>query len=82
MSFFVNAVLLIIEIYTFVIFIRAILSWFSPRPNTLTIILGRITEPVLEPIRNILPRTGGLDLSPLVAIILLQIIHYIIRALS
>jgi len=51
------------------------MSWFSPRPtNMLAIILFRITEPLLAPLRRIIPRVGMFDFTPLVAIILLQLI--------
>ena len=45
----------------------------DPR-NPVAIFLGDITEPILSPIRQFMPRLGMLDLSPLVAIILLQLI--------
>ncbi len=54
---------------------RAVLSWFSPRPtNMVAIYLYRVTEPFLVPIRRIMPRTGMVDFSPLVAIVLLYLI--------
>ena len=57
------------------ILLRAILSWFSPRPtNMLVNILYQVTEPLLAPLRRIVPRVGMLDLTPLVAIVLLQLI--------
>ena len=74
MTILFNIIRLLCEILTFVIFFRAILSWFSTRPNTLTLILDRITEPILAPLRRIIPRAGMFDFTPLVAIILLQLI--------
>ena len=54
---------------------RAIMSWFSPSPtNMLAVILYRVTEPLLSPLRRIIPRAGMFDFTPLVAIILLQVI--------
>jgi len=50
------------------------MSWFSPRPNALTVILGKITEPILAPLRRIIPMAGMFDLTPLAAIIILQLI--------
>ncbi len=49
--------------------------------NVFTEILFRLTEPVLAPLRRIIPTAGGLDLSPLAAIILLQIATSITYAL-
>ena len=54
---------------------RALLSWFNMDPRSPLIqALNQITEPILEPIRRIMPRLGMIDLSPLVAILLLQFI--------
>lgn len=61
------------------ILLRAILSWFSPRPtNMLVSILYQVTEPLLAPLRRIIPRAGMLDFTPLVAIILLQLISFLL----
>jgi len=58
----------------FSIFVRAILSWFSSgRGHPLTHLLESFTEPVLQPIRRLLPSTIGLDLSPLLAFIFLML---------
>ena len=66
---------LVCEVLTLAIVFRAILSWFSPSPtNRLAVILYRVTEPFLAPLRRIIPRAGMFDFSPLVAIILLQMI--------
>ena len=69
---------LLCEVLSLIILVRVILSWVMPRPNTLTNILDRITEPILSPIRHILPATGMFDFSPLVAMILLQLIARLI----
>ena len=79
MIFLFNFLKLLCEVLTLAIFLRAILSWFSPRPtNMLTNILYQVTEPLLAPLRRIIPRVGMLDLTPLVAIILLQLITYLL----
>ena len=78
MMIFFNIVRLVCEVLTIAIFIRAVLSWFSPRPNALTILLDRITEPILAPLRRIVPQAGMFDFTPLVAIILLQLIAYLL----
>ena len=57
------------------IFIRIILSWVGMDPrNPVVVFLHDITEPILAPIRQYMPRLGMLDLSPMVAIILLSLI--------
>jgi len=70
---------LLCEVLTLAIIFRAILSWFSPRPtNILAVILYRVTEPLLAPLRRIIPRIGMIDFTPMVAIILLQLIKYLL----
>ncbi len=77
MAFLFSFIRLLCELLTIAIILRVILSWFSPRPtNILAVILYRITEPLLEPLRRVIPRAGMLDFTPLVAIILLQLIAY------
>ena len=66
------------DILIIVIIIRAILSWFSPKPgNPLMVILFSITEPILAPLRRIVPRIGLIDITPMVAIILLWLISWL-----
>lgn len=65
----------ILQLLVLAIFLRIILSWFAPRSaNTFSIILYRITEPILEPLRRIIPRAGMFDFSPIIAIIILQLL--------
>jgi YggT family protein len=69
MSFLVSAIALIVQLYSFVL-ARVLLSFAAIDPyHPVAQFLYRLTEPVLEPIRRILPRTGMLDLSPMVALI-------------
>ena len=57
------------------IFLRAIMSWFPIDPsNPLVQILIQLTEPILAPIRRVMPRIGMIDLTPMAAIILLQVL--------
>jgi len=78
-TFLFNFLSLLCEVFTMAIFIRVILSWFSPGPtNMLTHILYQVTEPLLSSLRRIIPRVGMLDFTPLVAIILLQLITYLL----
>jgi YggT family protein len=62
---------------------RVIMSWIDPMGNMqITRIFGEISEPILGPIRRILPNLGMIDLSPLVAILLIQFLQQlIVRAL-
>jgi YggT family protein len=70
-----NAIRILCHVLTFAILFRAIMSWFSPVPtNRLAYILYQTTEPILAPLRRIIPRAGMIDFSPLVAIVILQLI--------
>jgi len=60
----------ILTILTWIIIIRALISWVNPDPyNSIVQFLYRVTEPILMPIRRILPAMGGIDLSPIVALV-------------
>jgi YggT family protein len=59
--------------YTIGLFIYVLLSWFGDRGmNPMSALLAQIIEPVVRPVRRLIPPIGGLDLSPLVVILLLQ----------
>jgi len=62
-------------VLTAAIFIRVLLSWFPIDPrNPLVTLLYDVTEPILEPLRRVIPRMGMFDLSPLVALLLIQLL--------
>lgn len=64
---------LALRIYLFVILIYVILSWVNPGTfNPVSNLLAAIAEPVLRPLRRLIPAIGGLDLSPLFALIGIQ----------
>ena len=66
---------LVVYTVIFCIFIRALLSWFSNGlQHPITKLLGSFTDPILRPVRRILPATGGIDLSPLVVFIAMMLI--------
>lgn len=68
-----------INLYVIIIIIRAILSWFNPNPySSGMMFLTKITDPVLERIRRLLPLGSGvgLDLSPIIAIFGLLFVKY------
>ena len=67
------------DVLTIAILLRVVVSWYSPRPtNILVKILHWVTEPLLAPLRRIIPRVGRFDFTPLVAIILIQLIYYLL----
>lgn len=67
------------NVYTVTLMFQAILSWFGPGVNNpASNILWSMNEPVLRPIRRLVPSVSGLDLSPLIAIIGLQVLVMLI----
>lgn len=69
----------LLQLFVLLLFARAIFSWVRVGPDSpvraVSDVVYRLTEPVLAPIRNVLPPLGGLDLSPLVLIVAIQIIR-------
>ncbi len=69
-------------ILSFAILMRAVLSWFQLNSyNPAMRLLIRVTDPILLPIQRVLPNFGGLDLSPLVAILILQALPTVVAVL-
>jgi YggT family protein len=82
LDFFISFSSFLCYLLIIIIIARSVLSWFSPRPtNIVTIYLYKVTEPLLMPIRRILPRTGMVDFSPLIALIILYGILAVLRRL-
>ena len=66
-------VILSLNLFFFAVVVKIILSWVAPHTyNPITALVTTIAEPVLAPFRRIIPSVGGLDVSPIFAIILLQ----------
>lgn len=57
----------LLDIYSFILLIRVLMSWVDPNPyNPIVQVIYKLTEPVLAPVRRILPPLGPIDLSPIV----------------
>ncbi|MEI7993605.1 MAG: YggT family protein [Methylococcaceae bacterium] len=70
---------LLINVLVFAVFARALLSWVNPGAfNAAASILATLTEPLLELCRKLIPSLGGIDLSPLAALLLLQLAKMVI----
>jgi YggT family protein len=74
----VSLVCAILKVYNFVLLGRILMSWFPVQPGTtmaqIAGILYELTEPVLGPVRRMMPRMGMFDLSPLIVVLGLQIL--------
>jgi YggT family protein len=76
----VQILLLLLNIYEIVLLLRVLISWFRLDPyNPIVRVLYSLTEPLLQPIRQLLPQTGMVDFSPLVALLLLFAIRNVIQ---
>ena len=76
-------ILLMINVFIFAIFVQVILSWINPGThNPVSGLLYSLTGPVLHPIQRLLPPVSGMDLSPLFALIGLQVLKMLIAPLA
>jgi YggT family protein len=72
---------LLINVFFWGVIIQAILSWINPDPrHPIMVLLYQLTEPVLRPARGILPPISGLDLSPILVLVALQLVKLILVA--
>jgi YggT family protein len=83
-----DVIVLMLDLYIYVVIAAAVLSWLvvfnvvNPR-NQFVAMLGeflfRITDPVLRPIRNMLPPMGGIDISPIILFLIIILIEKVIQ---
>jgi YggT family protein len=82
-----DIVLIVLDLYVWLLIASAILSWLvafnvvntrTPFVSGVAEFLYRITEPLLAPIRGIMPNLGGLDISPIILILLIMFIQKVI----
>ena len=75
-------IMLTINVFLVAIIIQVIISWINPGSyNPVNALLDSLTAPVMRPIRRIMPPLSGIDLSPLFALILLQVLKMLIQPL-
>jgi YggT family protein len=72
---------LLFNLYSFLILARVLLSWVRVSPyHPAVVLVYEVTEPLLRPLRNAIPSIGMLDISPIAALILLQIVENLLMA--
>ena len=82
MGFLVTFFDLLFSILGFAIIARALVSWVSIDPShPIIMILHQITEPILAPLRRYIPPVGMMDITPIVALVLLQILRALVRSI-
>ena len=75
----INFIRLLVTVLWFLLIARVVLSWTNPMGGGgLTAFIYQVTEPILAPIRRVLPATSGVDWSPLIAMLLLGVILRVI----
>ncbi len=75
MAFLSNLVELVLVAFTLLVFVRVLLSWTDPTGRSqLGSFVQATTEPILGPLRRALPRTGAIDLSPLIVLVVLSVL--------
>jgi YggT family protein len=66
----------LLDLYSLIVLVAVVISWIHlDRRHTLAMIVNRLTEPVLAPIRGVLPPVAGLDFSPMVLLIALRVLR-------
>lgn len=73
---------IILTLYMYIIIARALISWVNPDPyNTIVQLLFRVTEPVLNPLRRLIPSYKlGIDLSPMIVILIIMFLRRFVVA--
>jgi YggT family protein len=75
LSYIVTFLEMLLNVLSIAILVRVLLTWFPVDPsNPIIRILYDVTEPILAPIRKVIPRIGMFDLSPIAAMLLIQFI--------
>jgi YggT family protein len=65
----------ILYIYLFIIIVQVIISWINPDAyNPITMIMYQLSEPILRPVRRIIPSAGGFDFSPLIILVIINLL--------
>ncbi len=76
-----NFIYILFQVLAIAVFLRAIISWFRLAPdNPIQIILIQVTEPILAPLRRVVPSLGMFDITPWIAMILLQFLGSLIAS--
>jgi YggT family protein len=82
-----DVILLVLQLYMYIVIAAAVLSWLvafnvvntrNPVVATIGEFLYRITEPVLRPIRALMPNLGGIDISPMILFLIIILIERVI----
>ncbi|MGB5324123.1 MAG: YggT family protein [Pseudomonadales bacterium] len=74
-----NVFEIVLQFYFFAIIILVVISWVAPgTPNPAAHLLHQVTEPIIRPVRNLLPDMGGIDFSPMIVMFVIYILRSIV----
>lgn len=78
-----NVASLIVKIYFWSVIAVVVVSWIAPQSGHPAIqLVAQITEPVMRPVRNLMPSMGGLDLSPIVVFLILNVLDVVLNQMK
>ncbi len=77
----IDLITLLVNVLTVLLLVYVLLTWIFPPYHPLREALDRIVEPMLMPIRRVLPSMGGLDFSPFVLLLLIQLIGRLLTSI-
>jgi YggT family protein len=78
MNYLINSINIIVQLITLLVIVKVFLSYFMSPVHPIRQNIDRIIDPLLRPIQRLLPNIGLLDLSPLVLIIIIQVVGRLI----
>jgi YggT family protein len=82
MSAIVEILIIFLQLYFFILLARVLISWVRVDPyHPVARFLYAVTDPILDPIKAILPQTGMIDFSPVVAVLIIMILQTILSKL-
>ena len=79
--FLISTINLLVNLATLIILVHVLFSWILPPYHQARVLLDRLMEPVLNPIRRLLPAMGGFDFSPLILMVAVQIVGNLLISL-
>jgi len=72
----VALVFFLLDLYSFVVFVSVALSWLRLSPdNPVVRVTSAVTEPVLAPLRRVIPPVGGFDITPVILLLAIQLVR-------
>ncbi len=75
----IDLISLATKVYSLLIIGRVIVSWVNPDPNNAIVnFIFRVTEPVLAPVRSVIPAFGGLDFTPILVLVGIQLLESVV----